>query len=246
MLLVVNLGSNIGKQLNVLNSNISPCQQMSSFNECKEQTNEAKDSDLSFITGQTISNAKSTRARRNSACSYVSRHAMTPAISEDASPKDARVTLDIASAANAGFVGLHRRRKTSLPSPVVLKPDQFLEGGRVEVAKRDVDLEARMPVFTKEPGAAKKGTTTPLTKTEVSGWMFENNGGKMSVSQGPRQRRISLPVLRVDKTDSPALPSCNSGSSGELNNNFLSPIPRVRSGSLVSKKAESRQWTQGF
>ena len=219
---------------------------MSSFNECKEQNNEAKGCDLSSATGEAISNAKSTRARRNSACSYVPRHAMTPAISDSAPPKDARVTQDITNTANAGFVGLHRRRKTSLPSPVVLKPDQFLEGGRVEVAKREVDLEAHMPVFTKEPGAAKKGASTPLTKTEVNGWMFENNEVKMGVNHGARQRRISLPVLKVDKKDPPALPNCNSGSSGELNNNFLTPIPRVRSGSLVSKKAETRQWTQGF
>lgn len=210
---------------------------MSSFNECKEQTNETKSS----------TKGESTRARRHSTCGHVPRHAINPAISKDASPNDApRSTQDVTSAANAGFVGLPRRRKTSLPSSVALKRDQFLEGGRVEVAKREVNLEARMPVFTKEPGAAKKGTTTALTKTEVNGWMFENNGGKMSVNQGPRQRRISLPVLRVDKTDSPALPSCNSGSSGELNNNFLTPISRVRSGSLANKKVENRQWTQGF
>ena len=202
---------------------------MSSFNETKEQNNEARSS----------TNGESTQAR-------VPRHAITPAISKDASPNDSpRGTQDV-SAANAGFVGLHRRRKTSLPSPVVLKPDQFLEGGRVEVTKREVNLEARMPVFTKEPGAARKGSSTALTKTEVNGWMFENNGGKMGLNQGPRKRRVSLPVLRVDRTDSPVPPSCSSGSSGELNNNFLTPIPRVRSGSLVSKKAENRQWTQGF
>jgi len=210
---------------------------MSSFNECKEQTNEAKSS----------ANGASTRARRHSTCGLVPRHAATPVISKDPSPTDAlRGSKDVTNAANAGFVGLPRRRKTSLPSPVVLKRDQFLEGGRVEVAKREVNLEARMPVFTKEPGAARKGTTTALTKTEVNGWMFENNGGKMSVNQGSRQRRISLPVLRVDKTDSLALPSCHSGSSGELNNNLLTPIPRVRSGSLASKKVENRQWTPGF
>ena len=211
---------------------------MSSFNECEEQTNEAK----------SPTKESSTRARRHSTCGLVPRHATTPAISKDPSPTDAkRASQDVTNAVNAGFVGLPRRRKTSLPSSVVLKRDQFLEGGRVEVAKREVNLEARMPVFTKEPGAARKGPTTALTKTEVNGWMFENNGGKLSVNQGPRQRRISLPVLRVDKTDSPALPSCfNSGSSGELNNNLLNPIPRVRSGSLASKKVENRQWTQGF
>ena len=215
---------------------------MSNFNEFTEQTNEA------------ISSAKGelTRARRHSTCSYVPRHAkpLTPEIAKDASPNYApRSTQGVSSTANAVFVGLPRRRKSSLPSAVVLKRDQFLEGGRVEVSKREVNLEAHMPVFVKEPGAARKGSTTvsttALTKTEVNGWMFANNGGKMSANQGPRQRRISLPVLRVDKTDSPALPSCKSTSSGELNNNFLTPIPRVRSGSLASKKAENRQWTQG-
>lgn len=212
---------------------------MSNFNEFKEQTNEANSSSKGDLT----------QARRHSTCSYVPRHAkpITPALSKDASPNNApRSTQDLSSSANAVFVGLPRRRKSSLPSPVVLNRDQFLEGGRVEVAKREVNLEARMPVFIKEPGTARRGTTTALRKTEVNGWMFENNGGKMSVNQGPRQRRISLPVLRVDKTDSPALLSCKSGSSGELNNNFLTPIPRVRSGSLASKKSENRQWTQGF
>ena len=211
---------------------------MSNFNEFKEQTNEA----ISSTKGEL------TRARRHSTCSYVPRHAkpITPAIAKDASPNNAlRSTQGVSSTADALFVGLPRRRKSSLPSPVVLKPDQFLEGGRVEVAKREVNLGAHMPVFIKEPGAARKGTATALTKTEVNGWMFENNGGKMNVNQGPRQRRISLPVLRVDKTDSPALPSCKSASSGELNNNFLTPVPRLRSGSLASKKAENRQWTQG-
>ena len=212
---------------------------MSNLNDVKEQTSQAKSSTKGELT----------RARRHSTCSYVPRHAkpISPAISKDASPNDApRSTQDVSGTANAVFVGLPRRRKSSLPSAVVLKCDQFLEGGRVEVAKREVNLEARMPVFIKEPGTARKGTTTALTKTEVNGWIFENNEGKMSVNKGPRQRRISLPVLKVDKTDSPVLPSCNSGSSGELNNNFLTPIPRVRSGSLASKKAENRQWTQGF
>ena len=209
---------------------------MSSFSESKEQTNDTKSS----TKGESI------RARRHSTCSHVPRHAITSAISKDASPNDApRGSQDVTSIANAGFIGLHRRRKSSLPSPVVLKHDQFLEGGRVEVAKREVNLEVHMPAFTKEPGAARKGITTALTKTEVNGWMSENNGGKTSVNQGPRQRRVSLPVLRVDKTDYPALPSCNSGSSGELSNNFLTPISRVRSGSLASN-VKNRQWTQGF
>ena len=164
---------------------------------------------------------------------------------KDASPNDSpRGAQEVSGAANAGFVGLTRRRKTSLPSPVTIKPDQFLEGGRVEVAKREVNLEACMPVFTKEPGAARKGTSTAFTKSKINGRMFGNSGGKMDA--GPRQRRVSLPVLSIDKTDSQGLPSCNSGSSSELNNNFLAPIPRVRSASLVSKKAENRPWTQGF
>ncbi|XP_078371188.1 uncharacterized protein LOC144654842 [Oculina patagonica] len=233
----------------VMNSNTSPFQQTSCLNETKEQNYEARGPDLTLTAGGSISNAKTTRGRRHSACSYLPRHAMTPAISEAVSPSDTPVTQEISSSANTGFVGLHRRRKTSLPSQMVLKPDQFLEGGRVEVAKREVNLEARMPVFTKEPGTVKKSSTTPLTQTEANGWMFENIGGNMGGNQRPRQRRISLPVLKVDKTDSPpALPSCNSGSSGELNNNLLTPssIPRVRSGPLIGKKAEARQWSQSF
>ena len=231
-----------------MNSNISPFQQTSSFNGTKQQNDEARGSDLTSTAGESIINTKTTRGRRHSACSYLPRHATNPVISEAVSPRDTRVTAqDTTSTANTGFVGLHRRRKTSLPSPMILKPDQFLEGGRVEVAKREVNLEAHMPVFTKEPGTAKKGSTIPLTNTEVNGWMFENSGDKMGVNQGPRQRRISLPVLKVDKTDTPpVLPSCNS--TGELNNNLLSPssIPHVRSGPLIGKKTEARQWSQSY
>jgi len=238
--LVVNSGSNITKtavKRNRLEYFYVPTGMLSS-NECEDQNKEAKLS--SPPKG-------STQARRHSTCSYVPRHAVGPAISKDASPNDSpRGAQEVSGAANAGFVGLTRRRKTSLPSPVTIKPDQFLEGGRVEVAKREVNLEACIPVFTKEHGAARKGTSTAFTKSKINGRMFGNSGGKMGANQGPRQRRVSLPVLSIDKTDSQGLSSCNSGSSSELNNNFLAPIPRVRSASLVSKKAENRPWTQGF
>ena len=236
--LVVNSGSNITKTVkrNKLEYFFVPTG-MSSSNECEEHNKEAKSSPPKG----------SPQARRHSTCSYVPRHAIGPAISKDASPNDSpRGTQEVSGAASAGFVGLTRRRKASLPSPGTFKPDQFLEGGRVEVAKREVNLEACMPVFTKEPAAARTGTSTAFTKSKINVRMFENSGGKMGANQGPRQRRVSLPVLSVDKTDSQALPSCNSGSSSELNNNFLAPIPRVRSASLVSKKAENRPWTQGF
>lgn len=234
--------------------NIPPFQQTSSFNESKGQNDESRDSDLKFTPGESSSNAKNTRARRHSTCSYVPRHAMAPAISiSEASPIDEEGAQDVTSTANSGFVGLHRRRKISLPSQRLLKPEQFLEGGRVELRKREVNLEAHMPVFTKEPAGAvkKRSTTIPLTKTEANGWMFEGVGSKMAVNQGGRQRRVSLPVLMVDKPDAPVFPNCNSASSGELNNNFLSPssprpIPRVNSGPLIGKKSETRQWAQRF
>lgn len=233
-----------------MSSNDPPSHRTLSFNEAKEQNYEARGTEVGFTTGEPISNTKTstTHRRQHSACSYIPRHVTAPVISETASPRDTQASTDLASAPNTGFVGL-QRRKNSLPSSMVLKPDQFLEGGRVEVAKREVNLEKHMPVFHKEPGAVKKGSTTPLTRTEVNGWMFENTGAgdKVGVNQGPRQRRINLPVVKIDKTDSsPVLQSCKSVSSGELNNNLLSPssIPRVRSGSLVGKKTEARQWPQ--
>lgn len=234
-----------------MSSSNPPFQTSLSFNEPKTQSYEARGTQAEFTTGEPISNTKTSNVRRrraHSACSYVPRHIMAPVISEAASPRDTQASQDVVSAPDTGFVGL-QRRKNSFPSSMVLKPDQFLEGGRVELAKREVNLEKHMPVFSKEPGAVKKGSTTPLTRTEVNGWMFENTsaGDQIGVNKGPRQRRISLPVLKIDKTDSsPVLQSCKSASSGELNNNLLSPpsIPQVRSGTLVGKKTKARQWSQ--
>lgn len=39
-----------------------------------------------------------------------------------------------------------------------------------------------MFVFIKEFGIVKRGIIIVLRKIEVNGWMFENNGGKMSVN----------------------------------------------------------------
>ena len=150
-------------------------------------------------------------------------------------------------------VGLNRRRrKVSLPSSMMLKPEQFLEGGRVEVAKREVDLDACMPVFTKEPaGSNNKQSATPLAKTEFNGWMFDQMEGKIAGNQGRlgRQRRISLPVLKVDGPDLAGCPNYDpvqGNQSAYLSPTPSIPIPRVQSGPLVGKKAEMRQWAQRY
>lgn len=229
--------------------NIFPSQQMSSFDESREQNDKVKDA--KFTAEDAVSNAR--RRRHSSSSGTVPRHAISLSPLEATLSREERVNgvQDATStAANAAFVGLHRRRKISLPSsPVLLKPDQFLEGGRVELAKRQVNLDAHMPVFNKEPGSVKKCTTTPLRKTDANGWMFEDTTaqGRLSVNQGPRQRRISLPVLKVDRSpDSQPLTGYNSASAGELDNSLLSPscIPHVQSGPLIGKKTETRQWNQ--
>ena len=179
------------------------------------------------------------RARSHSACSHlVPRNVTEPS---KAASSDALVAQN-GPTSNNTFAGLNRRRKISLPSRIPLKPEQFLEGGRVEVKKREVNLDACMPVFTKEAaGSNKKHSTTPLAKTEFNGWMFKDAVNQGSVG---RQRRISLPVLRVDTPDSQAFSSNNSVPGGQ--SAYLLRIPRVQSDSLVGKKAETRQWTQKF
>lgn len=164
---------------------------------------------------------------------------------------DTPVSRDTTNTSNA-FVGLNRRRKASLPSTMTLKPEQFLEGGKVEVAKREVDLDACMPVFTKEPaGSNKKQSASPLAKTEYNGWMFDQMEGKIAGNQGRlgRQRRISLPVLKVDGPDSQGCLNCDpvqGNQSAYLSATPAIPIPRVQSGPLVGKKAEMRQWVQRY
>lgn len=163
------------------------------------------------------------------------------------------VTQDTTNTGNT-FVGLNRRRKNSLPSPMLLKPGEFLEGGRFEVAKREVNLDACMPVFAKDASAGKmkhSRSTSPITTTEFNGWMLEDMEGKISQSQGrpPRQRRISLPVLKVDGPDSQMLPSCTSvpsTQSGYLSPISSSPIPPVEKVPLVGKRTEMRTWEQKF
>jgi len=150
-------------------------------------------------------------------------------------PDDSQDTTGTANA----FVGLNRRRRTSLPSAIMLKPEQILQGGRIEVAKREINLDACVPVFTKEAERSdKKQSTTPLAKSEFSGWKREENQERLR-----RQRRGSLPALEVDKSDKRNFPSCSSVPAGQ--NDFLSPpVPRIQSGSLVGKKAEKRQWAK--
>lgn len=231
-----------------MDSQIFPSQQMPSYTEPKEQNCTVKN-----FTNEEV-NGNGRRRRLSSSSGSVPRHAKSLGSLEAAVERSDHVHLvkdGTSTAANGGFVGLHRRRKISLPSrPVQLRPDQFLEGGRVELAKREVNLAAHMPVFDENPCSGKKYTGTPIKKTEANGWMFEEAfvPGGISVNQGPQQRRISLPVLRVDKSSDSlqSLTGHNSTSASELNNNFLSPssIPQVQSGPLTSKKAEIRQWNQ--
>lgn len=166
----------------------------------------------------------------------------TPTSQETARPTD-------------GFVGLNRRRKSSLPSTPMLKPEQILEGGRVEVAKREMDLDACMPVFSKEPAGSnlKKQPIAPLTRTEYNGWMFDAIEDKILGKQlrAGRQRRVSLPVLKpVDGPDSQGLSNCNSVGVTSNQSGFLSPappnnpIPRVQSGPVINQKDEMRSWNQ--
>lgn len=252
-------------------SSFSKLKQAASFNNSVEGNYEANRV-LEVSNGESISSNTATRASRHSASSHVPRHAtdhgkvvysdvqVTQVVT---STTNASVRLnrprttslpnrpineaccntpdsqDTTSRADA-FVGLNRRRRTSLPSTMMLKPEQILQGGRIEVAKREINLDACVPLFTKEAERTdKKRSTTPLAKSEFSGWKREENQGRLG-----RQRRGSLPALKVDKSDIRDFPSCiNSVPGGQ--NDFLSPpIPRIQSGSLVGKKAEKRQWAK--
>ena len=217
------------------------------YEEGKRDVNYNVAGDCSFNT--------TTRARTNSASGYiVARNASDQ--SKEPAFNDSQLTQNESTASNT-FVGLNRRRKISLPTRLPTRPPQFLEGGgRIELAKREVDLDAYMPVFTKEAtGSNQKQSTTPLAKTEFNGWMFEAEAqGSDAVREGHsgRRRRVSLPVLKVDQTDPPEFPNNKSVPSNQ--NGYLSPtwsssstsIPRVKSGPLISKKSNSRQWTQNF
>ena len=227
--------------------------------------------------GEYSISATTTRARRHSACSYVTNHAIN---SGKAAYSRVQITQDVERTINGSvelnrarktsltrhlineacgtpdsqdttstdnaFVGLNRRirRKTSIPSMMMSKPEHFLEGGgRIEVAKREINLDACMPLFTKDAERSnKKRSSIPLAKTEFNGWMCEDLESVSGVGQGHsgRQRRVSLPVLKVDKSEEQDFPSCNSVPS--LQNCFLSPpIPRVQSGSLAVKKDKTWQ-----
>ena len=238
------------------------------FNDSSERNEEA------CANGDSVSNTTTPRFRRHSSCSYVPRHAVnsgSETLSVEQGAQDVPsmatssvllnrrrkgcgetpVSRDTTNTSNA-FVGLNRRRKASLPSTIMLKPEQFLEGGKVEVAKREVDLDACMPAFTKEPaGSNKKQSASPLAKTEYNGWMFDQMEDKIAGNQGRlgRQRRISLPVLKVDGPDSQGCPNCDpvqGNQSVYLSPTSAIPIPRVQSGPLVGKKAEMRQWVQRY
>lgn len=109
---------------------------MSSFIEPKEQNCMANDA-VNLKNDEVNGNGR--RRRLSSSSGSIPRHAKSLGSLEAAGERNEPVNCvqDARStAANGGFVGLHRRRKISLPSrPVQLKPDQFLEGGRVELAK---------------------------------------------------------------------------------------------------------------
>ena len=195
-----------------------------------------------------------TRARTNSASGYiVARKASDP--SKEPAFDDSQLTQNESTASNT-FVGLNRRRKISLPTRLPTRPAQFLEGGgRIELAKREVDLDACMPLFTKEAaGNSQKESTTPLAKTEFNGWMFAEEQGSDAVREGHsgRRRRVSLPMLKVDKTDPQDFPNNKSVPGNQ--NGYLSPtwsssstsIPSVKYGPLISKKSNTRRWTQNF
>ena len=227
-------------------------------------------------SGEYITSTTTTRARRHSASSYVTNHAINPGKAassevqvtqvgkstindsvELSRPRKTSLTRHLINEAchspdsqettstdNNAFVWLNRRRKTSLPSTMMSKPEHFLQGGgRIEVAKREINLDTCMPLFTKEAERSnKKRSSIPLAKTEFNGWMCEDVESVSGVGQGhsDRQRRVSLPVLKVDKSDARDFPSYNSVPS--LQNCFLSPpIPRDQSSSLAVKKDKKRQ-----
>ena len=224
-------------------------------------------------SGEYITSTTTTRARRHSACSYVTDHAINPVKAASSEVQVIQVgkstindsvelnrprktsltrhlineachTPDKTTSTDNAFGELNRRRKTSLPSTMMSKPEHFLqEGGRIEVAKREINLDACMPLFTKEAERCnKKRSSIPLAKTEFNRWMCEDLESVSGVGQGhsERQRRVSLPVLKVDKSDAQDFPSYNSVPS--LQNCFLSPpIPRDQSGSLAVNQDKKRQ-----
>jgi len=141
------------------------------------ERNEEGNRGLKLSSGEPIIRGTTTRAQRHSACGFVARN--------DINPGNLQVTQVVTSTINASVglnrqrktslpippinkaccntpdrqdivstVGLNRRRKTSLPS-TMSKPGQFPEGGRIKVAKREIDLDTCMPLFTK----VQKGVT---------------------------------------------------------------------------------------
>lgn len=229
-------------------------EQISTVDNSVERYEEGK-RDVNYNVARDCSFNTTTRARTNSASGYiVERNASDP--SKEPAFNDSQLTQNESTASNT-FVGLNRRRKISLPTRLPTRPPQFLEGGgRIELAKREVDLDACMPVFTKEAtGSNQKQSTTPLAKTEFNGWMFEAEAqGSDAVREGHsgRRRRVSLPVLKVDQTDPQDFPNNKSVPGNQ--NGYLSPtwsssstsIPPVKYGPLISKKSNTRQWTQNF
>ena len=270
-LIVVGSDEKLIEMYSKQNTSFSTSKQTAKFDDSVE-LHDKGNRGFKLSNGEYSISATTTRARRHSACSYVTNHAINPGkaayskvqvaqnvegaisgsvelnrprktsltrhlINEACNPPDSQ---DTTSTDNA-FVGLNCRRKTSLPSMMMSKPEHFLEGGgRIEVAKREINLDACMPLFTKDAERSnKKRSSIPLAKTEFNGWMREDLESVSGVGQGHsgRQRRVSLPVLKVDKSDAQDFPSCNSVPS--LQNGFLSPpIPRDQSGSLVGSKGK--------
>ena len=153
---------------------------------------------------------------------------------------------DTTSNANA-FVGLRRRRKYSLPSTSKKNgPDQFFEGARMQIGKSEVNLDTCVPVFAKEAMKNRKSENiTPLTRTEFNGWMFDIMDANIAGCQGclSRQRRISLPVLKVDGPGSDgAVSNCNAVTE-DPDSSHLAAMPRVKSGLLAHQRDKLSTWT---
>ena len=146
------------------------------------EQNEEGNRGLKLSNGEPIISATTTRARRHSTCSFVTRN--------DINPGKLHVTQVVTSTINASvglnrprktslptspinqacyntpdgqdrtstanvFVGLNRRRKTSLPS-TMSKAEQFLEGEGIEVAKREINLDTCIPPFAKDAERSKE------------------------------------------------------------------------------------------
>ena len=182
----------------------------------------------------TYDNNATRRIRRHSAGGRILKYATDPkqVVGDDSVPERAIQGAE-----------LNRRRKISLPNYSTV---QCPENARIEIAKRDVNLDTYMPVF-KGCEHAKRRTNAPKGLERELEWQllqFEGNGSSTGVAEycgGSNARgKLSLPVLKADRSaecdsayrvPSRGLPSTSS-------------VPRVRSGSLIGKKVEAQMWFQ--